>query len=88
MPSIGDHYRPAGEDAPVYRVVGVTDEVALLRVTDDAGRRASTGDLRHVSADRLDAEFEAAADPEAGFQPVAGLRNALSGLYWQFRRFL
>ncbi|MFC4408112.1 hypothetical protein [Haloarchaeobius iranensis] len=88
MPSLGDHYRPAGEDAPVYRVVGVTDEVALLRVTDDAGRRTSTGDLRHVAADRLDAEFEVATDPDAGFQPVAGLRNALTGIYWQFRRFL
>jgi hypothetical protein len=88
MPSIGDHCRPTGEDAPVYRVVGVTDEVALLRVTDDAGRRASTGDLRHVPADRLDDEFEAAVDPDAGFHPVAGVRNALSGLFWQFRRLL
>ncbi|MFD1647271.1 hypothetical protein [Haloarchaeobius litoreus] len=88
MPSIGDHYRPTGDDAPVYRVVGVTDEVALLRVTDEHGRRESTGDVRHVATDQLDAEFEAAADPDAGFRPVAGLRNALSGLYWQFRRFL
>ncbi|WP_256296481.1 hypothetical protein [Haloarchaeobius salinus] len=88
MPSLGDHYRPAGEDAPVYRVVGTVDEVALLRVTDDAGRRRSTGELRHVAADRLDAEFEAATDPDAGFKPLAGVRNALSGLYWQFRRFL
>lgn len=87
MPRVGDHYRPTAEDAPVYRVVGVTTEVALLRVTDQSGRRASTGDLRHVAPDRLDAEFEPADDPDSGFRPVAGLRNALSGLYWQFRRF-
>jgi len=88
MPSIGDHYQPTGDDGPVYRVVGVSDEVALLRVTDDDGRREHTGDLRHVTTDELAAGFDRADDPDAGFTPIAGLRNALSGLSWQFRRFL
>ena len=90
MPDIGDHYRAVDgpTDGPVYRVVGASDEVALLRVTDGDGRRVSSGEVRHVTAGELDARFAAAPDPDAGLTPVRSARNALTGLYWQFRRFL
>jgi len=99
MPTVGDHYRPradadlgdastADHRASVYRVVGASEGVTLLRVTDADGRRAHTGELIRVSAEALTAEFERAEDPDAGLSPVRGLRNALSGLYWQFRKFL
>lgn len=95
MVEVGEHYRPAegardAEGTPltpgVYRVVGATDEVALLRVTDEDGRRAHTGELSHVSPETLDVEFEPAADPDAGLSPVRDARNLLSGLYWTVRR--
>jgi len=87
---VGDHYRPAGPDGEdgVYRVVGTGDPVALLRVTDGDGRRVNSGELRHVASGTLAAEFETAADPDAGFHPARAVRNQLTGLYWQFRRFL
>ena len=88
MPEIGDHYHPAGDESPVYRVVGVADGIALLRVTDADGRRTHTGDLRRVSRVDLRSEFDPAADPDAGFAPVAALRNLLQGMYWSVRRFL
>jgi len=86
---VGDHYRPDDDATPgVYRVVGTGDPVALLRVTDEGGRRAHTGDLRQVSRDEFDAAFEPAEDPDAGVSPVAAVRNALQGLYWSVRKFL
>ncbi|WP_435178365.1 hypothetical protein [Halorussus sp. AFM4] len=97
MVEVGEHYRPAegtrdAEGMPltpgVYRVVGATDEVALLRVTDEDGRRRNTGELRHVAPEMLDAEFEPAADPDAGLSPVRDARNLLSGMYWSVRWFL
>ncbi|UPV73719.1 hypothetical protein M0R89_14375 [Halorussus limi] len=96
MVEVGDHYRPArgdsddtGEsgDGPVYRVVGATDEIVLLRVTDAAGRRANTGDLRHVASETLTDEFERAENPDADFSPIAEVTNLLSGMYWSVRRF-
>ncbi|MFB6119934.1 MAG: hypothetical protein ABEJ68_02320 [Halobacteriaceae archaeon] len=90
MADPGDHVRPAGEDREhgVYRVVGTGETVALLRVADADGRRVHSGELRHVERPVLEREFERAPDPDAGFDPVQRLENALSGLYWQFRRFL
>ena len=96
MVEVGEHYRTAEgtRDAEgvrltpgIYRVVGATGEVALLRVTDEDGRRASTGELRHVAPETLDAEFEPADDPDAALSPVRDARNLLSGLYWSVRRF-
>jgi len=71
----------------VYRIVGAIDDVALLRVGDANGHSATTGEVIRVDQSRLDAEFEAATDPDAGFSPLAGVRNAVSGLYWNVREF-
>ena len=89
MVAIGEHYRPTDGAVPpgVYRVVGTGDPVALLRVGTAEGRRQVTGELQQVSQETLTDAFEPAADPDAGFTPVALVRNALSGLFWQFRRF-
>jgi hypothetical protein len=89
MPEIRAHLRPTDDQYRdgVYRVVGTGDPVALLRVTDDAGRRANTGQVEHVPRDALDDAFEPADDPDSGIDPVAGLTNALQGLYWQVRKF-
>ncbi|NHN58741.1 MULTISPECIES: hypothetical protein [Halorussus] len=96
MVEVGEHYRPAdrirdAEGVPltpgVYRVVGATRGVVLLRVTDEDGRRAHTGELRHVAPETLDSEFEPADDPDAGLSPVRDARNLLSGMYWNVRRF-
>jgi len=84
---VGEHYRPADGDG-IYRVVGTTDGVVLLQVTDEDGRRAHTGNVRRVEPDTIGDEFEPASDPDAGVSPVAAVRNALQGLYWSVRRFL
>lgn len=85
--AMGEHYRPTGEGHVdgVYRVVGTGDPVALLRVGDDSGRRLTTGEVIRVDLSRLETEFEAASDPDAGVSVSAGLRNALSGFYWSVR---
>lgn len=90
MPAVGSHYRPAKESLEdgVYRVVGTADPVVLLRVADGDGRRIHTGQVVQLSPAELAADFEQAADPDAGIAPVSALHNALQGLYWTFRRFL
>ncbi|MFC7080530.1 hypothetical protein [Halorussus caseinilyticus] len=94
MAELGEHYRPTDDarDADgerlvpgVYRVVGSGDDVALLRVADARGRRAHTGELRHVAPATLSEAFERAADPGEA-SPLAAVRNALSGLYWSVRQ--
>ncbi|MFB6157504.1 MAG: hypothetical protein ABEJ34_06665 [Haloferacaceae archaeon] len=89
-PAVGDHYRPTTDDRDpgVYRVVGVPDDVTLLRVADGDGRRVHAGEVRRVSRATLAGSFEPTRDPDAGLDPVAGVRNALSGLYWSVRRYL
>ncbi|WP_435152373.1 hypothetical protein [Haladaptatus sp. DFWS20] len=89
MVEVHEHYRPTndGYTPGIYRVVGTTDEMALLRVTDADGRRVATGELLHVSQNTLDTEFEFATNPDTGFSPIHGVRNALTGLYWSVRRF-
>lgn len=89
MPTVGEHYRPTDETYTqgVYRVVGSIDEVALLRVTDDSGRRQFTGDVIHVPPSDLESQFETAKDPDAGFSPRLWLRSILSGMYWDIRKF-
>lgn len=75
-PAVYDHYRPRGDDAPVFRVVRADGPVALLRLTDDEGNREATGDLRHVDRDELDAAFEPAGNPDPRFETpdyLAGL---------------
>ena len=87
--AVSDHLRPVGENYPagIYRVVGTDDPVALLRVTDERERRRTTGELLSIPPESL-SEFEPAADPDAGFRPLALVRNLLSGLYWQIRTLL
>jgi hypothetical protein len=87
---VGDHYRPTQGDysGGVYRVVGVTDAVTLLRVTDADGRRVHPGTLRSVQAATLESDFEPAENPDAGLSPGGAVRNAVQGLYWSVRRFL
>lgn len=87
--ALGDHVRPVGENHPsgIYRVVGTGDPVALLRVTDADDRRRATGELLSVPRDALSG-FEPAANPDAGFRPVAWLRGLLSGTYWEVRMVL
>lgn len=89
MADVGEHYRPINHarEPCSYRVVGATDEVTLLRVTDADGRRVHTGEIRRISFPILDAEFEPAENPDAGFTPVLSVRNALSGLYWSIRMY-
>ncbi|MFC4450117.1 hypothetical protein [Halorussus aquaticus] len=96
MVEVGEHYRPTDGTRDVegmaltpgvYRVVGATHEVALLRVTDEEGRRANTGELRRVTHESLEAEFGRADDPDAGLSPVREARNLFSGMYWSVRRF-
>ena len=88
--NVGEHYRPAnGDHAPgIYRVVGVTDGVTLLRVGDADGRRIHTGEIYRVDGDTVETEFEAATNPDAGLSPAGALRDALQAVYWSVRRFL
>lgn len=89
MTEVGDHYRPtgAGHSQGVYRVVGTSDGMALLRVTDGDGRRAHTGQVIQVDAEKLETDFERTGNPDAGFSPVNAVLNQFQGLYWQFRKF-
>jgi hypothetical protein len=90
MATVGEHYRlidPAREPC-VYRVVGATDDVTLLRVTDADGRRVNTGEICRISSSTLAAEFKRSENPDSGFTPASSLRNALSGLYWSVRMYL
>ncbi|MBP1988271.1 hypothetical protein [Halolamina salifodinae] len=76
-PAVYDHYRPRGDDGPVYRVVGVdANRATLLRLTDDEGNREATGDLRYVDRDELDTAFHPADNPDPRFEApdyLAGL---------------
>lgn len=87
---VGDHYRPTKgrHKGDVYRVVGVTDTVTLLRVADADGRRVHTGELRSVQTGTVESDFEPAEDPDAGVSPGETVRNVAQGLYWDIRRFL
>ncbi|WP_144060679.1 hypothetical protein [Salinarchaeum sp. Harcht-Bsk1] len=89
MAEIGDHYRSVGAAAPTgtYRVVGTTDTVCLLRVTNEDGRRRHTGEVVRVSDGTLEDAFEPTTDPDAGIDPIGVLSNLLQGLYWSARRF-
>lgn len=90
MVAIGEHYRPVDgtHTKGIYRVVGVPEDVTLLRVADANGVRRHSGQLVQVSERTIAEEFESASDPDAGLRPVARIRNQLQGLYWSVRRFL
>lgn len=87
-PAVYDHYRPRGDDAPVFRVVGVDESqtqsgdvaderVTLLRLTDEDGNREPTGDLLHVDRGELDAAFERATNPDPRFEAADYLAGLL-----------
>lgn len=90
MTDVGDHYRPIDDthEQGVYRVVGKSGGVTLLRITDADGQRIHSGEIRRCSRDALAGEFRPVKNPDAGFTPVSDAQNALSGLYWSVRRFL
>jgi hypothetical protein len=70
----------------VYRVVGrPADGLVCLRVTDDAGDRASTGDLVRVDSENLH-ELEHATEPQTS--AVTVLKGLLEGPYWLVRSIL
>ncbi|WP_324760108.1 hypothetical protein [Haloarcula montana] len=88
-PTVYDHLRPTTADYPagIYRVVGVGDEITLLRVSDADGRRANTGAVVTVPADSL-AGFERAENPDGDRRPTAIVRSSLDNLYWSARAFV
>ena len=90
MVEVNEHYRPTTDShaSGIYRVVGATGNVTLLRVTDAEGKRAFTGEVHRVSPPTLDTEFEAADGPGSGFSPASIARNVSSSLYWSVRRLL
>ncbi|WP_197428449.1 hypothetical protein [Halapricum sp. CBA1109] len=83
-PAVSDHLRPTDADVPdgVYRVVGTTDGVTLLRVGDADGRRVVTGEVRTVP----DATgFEAAENPAGNRSLGRTVAGVPQTLYWQLR---
>lgn len=86
---VGD-FVEAGADSDVregvYRVVGTPpDALVCLRVTDDAGNRASTGDLVRVGVDDATG-LDPATEPRSG--AVGALVDLLQGPYWLLRSLL
>jgi len=88
--TVGTHVCPGTDTyaAGTYRVVGAADRIALLRVTDGAGRRIHGGSVIHVDAATLDSSFESAPDPDSGINPVRALRSEWTGLVWRVRGLL
>ena len=92
--SIHDHLRATeaedtetGTTGPVYRVVGTGESLTLLRVTDAAGRRTYSGNVRSVPREQVASQFEPVADPDGGLALRHRLQSLGSGLYWSVRRF-
>jgi hypothetical protein len=90
MPDVGDHCRPANGDSEpgVYRVVGVSGGMTLLRVADAEGRRVHTGEISRVDPGTFAEAYVPAQNPDAGFAPLSALRGMLDGLYWSVRQFV
>ena len=85
-PAVSDHLRPTDADVPdgVYRVVGTTDGVTLLRGGDADGRRVVTGEVTTVP----DATgFEAAENPAGNRSLGRTVAGVPQTLYWQLRTF-
>lgn len=63
---VGAHYRATSTamEPGVYRVVGSSHEVALLRLTDGDGNRIHTGDVIRVPEEVLESSFEPASNPD------------------------
>ncbi|MDS0260016.1 hypothetical protein NDI56_11485 [Haloarcula sp. S1CR25-12] len=82
--AVYDHLRSTDpDDDAVYRVVGTdTGTVTLLRVSDDDGRRAHTGEV--VTRETLDS-FEPAENPDGNRSVGTRLRSVADAAYWAFR---
>ena len=68
-----DHVRATDDTAipaGTYRVVGTGEEIALLRVGDEAGRRETTGEVVQVGRSTY-GNLEAAENPDSGL-PLSG----------------
>ncbi|MFC6953025.1 hypothetical protein [Halorubellus litoreus] len=87
--AVGDFVR-ADADASIpegiYRIVGrPQNELVCLRVTDDAGERASTGELVRVDPDDY-AHLEPATEPMMSALTI--MKGLLEGPYWIVRSLL
>lgn len=70
----------------VYRVVGLPGgALVCLRVTDEGGNRANTGEVVRVDAADV-AALRRTSEPRTG--AAALLRNQLEGPYWLVRSLL
>jgi hypothetical protein len=83
-----DHVRASEDEAipaGTYRVVGTDEEIALLRVGDEEGRRETTGEVVRVNRSTY-GTFETAENPDSGFSlgslfaSVGALASAIR--YW------
>ena len=88
-PSVYDHYQKTDGDYKdgIYRVVGTGGEnIALLRVGDSDGRRASTGELITVTQDELDG-FELVENPDGNRSFGDVISSVPKKMYWSVRVF-
>ncbi|MFB6103605.1 MAG: hypothetical protein ABEJ57_00780 [Halobacteriaceae archaeon] len=87
---VGTHVRPQSDayHAGIYRVVGASGLVVLLRVTDETGRRRHTGSVIDVDADTLETAFAPATDPDAGLHPLRTLHTEVTGVAWRVRELV
>jgi hypothetical protein len=87
--AVGDFVRAnAAASVPrgVYRVVGRPENALVcLRVTDDAGQRASTGELVRVHPEDYE-HLEPATEPMTSASTI--VKGLLEGPYWILRSLL
>lgn len=87
--AVGDFVRvdaDASVQQGVYRVVGrPANALVCLRVTDDAGERASTGDLVRIESEDY-GHLEPASEPQTSGLTI--LKGLLEGPYWIVRSLL
>ncbi|AEN06966.1 hypothetical protein [Halolamina sp.] len=79
-PAVYDHYREAGDASDdageLFRVVGVGEQLTLLRLTEN-DERTATGDLRYVDRNEFADRFTLASNPDPRF----GIPDYLGALF-------